>query len=110
MPKNEIFWTPDDADKIKELKARKSDLEELSDMCYSTMGDIFGLLLDNPPSVEGDDAAHTTLDSMSRLIAIVNDYNAWLTDVLEQLEGRHRYLKCAFSEEDILWSMQDADS
>ena len=110
MSKNEIFWTPEDADKIKELKARKADLEELSEMCYSTMGDIFKLLLDNCPSVEGDDTAHATLDSMSRLIAVTNDYHAWLSDVLEQLEGRHKYLKCAFSEEDILWSAQDFDT
>lgn len=109
MSKNEIFWTPEDADKIKELKARKSDLEELSDLCYSTMGDIFSLLLNNYPSVTGDEAAHATLDSMSRLIAIVNDYKEWLADVLDQLEGRRKYLKCVFSEEDTLWSLPDSD-
>lgn len=100
----EKVWSSDEEQAIKDIKVRRSDLEELARQCFAAQSDIFKLLLDHCPSGEEEEAAYTTLNTLSTLLGVVGEYKDWLSDLLDQLEDRRKRLECSFTEADILWA------
>lgn len=105
----EKVWSNDEEQAIKDIKVRRSDLEELAGQCFAAQQDIFKLLLDHCPSGEEEEAAYTTLNTLSTLLGVVGEYKDWLSDLLDQLEDKRKRLECSFTEADILWADGDAD-
>lgn len=100
----EKVWSNDEEQAIKDIKVRRSDLEELARQCFISQQWIFKLLLDHCPSGKEEEAAYTALNTMSTLLGVVGEYKDWLSDLLDQLEDRRRRLECSFTEADILWA------
>lgn len=103
----EKVWSSDEEQEIKDIKVRRSDLEDLARKCFIAQQWIFKLLLDHCPSGEEEEAAYTTLNTLSTLLGVVGEYKDWLSDLLDQLEDRRKRLECSFAEAGLLWANVD---
>lgn len=104
----ERYWSPEDMDRLKDLKLRREELSDLAGSCWKAISDIFKLLLEKIPSSDEEEAAMRSLNCLSTLVGIVDEQQKYFEDILLQLEDKRLYLEMMFGEEDALWAEGEA--
>ena len=95
----EVFWANEQAERLERVKDQIQSINELIEDCYKGMIDISVMCLNHGIAAENDTNLQKSSEAFNSLINVLSDYEGYLKEQKDALEGRMKKCLLMFGEE-----------